>query len=106
MKPSRLPCLVLVAWAVLHPFAGWAGAEPLRIGMAEADITPPLGFLVAGYYSERRATGTRDPLKAKAFVFRTAKEQAALVVCDLTGIAADLSSEVRRLAAAKTGIPA
>jgi hypothetical protein len=31
--------------------------EVLRVGVAEADITPPQGFLVAGYYHERRATG-------------------------------------------------
>jgi hypothetical protein len=82
------------------------GAEPLRVGMAEADITPPLGFPMAGYYHERLATGTKDPLKAKAVVFRGPESQAALVVCDLTGIAVDLSTEVRRQAAEKTGIPA
>jgi neutral ceramidase len=80
-------------------------SEPLQVGVAEADITPPKGFLMAGYYHERRATGTIGPLKAKAMVFRAGKEQAALVVCDLTGIAVDLSSEVRRRASAKTGIP-
>jgi hypothetical protein len=83
-----------------------AGAEELlRVGAAEADITPPLGFLMAGYFHERKSTGTRDALKAKAIVFRGAKEQAALVVCDLTGIAADLSFAVRERASAKTGIP-
>ena len=47
-------------------------AEPadLCIGVAETDITPPGGFPMAGYYHERLATGTLDPLKAKAFVFR------------------------------------
>lgn len=78
----------------------------LHIGVAEADITPPKGFLMAGYYHERRATGTRDPLKARAIVFRGNEEQAAIVVCDLTGIAIDLSTEVRRRAAKLTGIPA
>jgi len=83
-----------------------AADEPLRIGVAEADITPPKDFPMAGYYHERRATGTHDPLKARAIVFRGATCQAALVVCDLTGIARDLAEEVRRLASAKTGIPA
>src|SRR4051812_17639921 len=82
-------------------------AEPaLRVGVAEADITPPKGFPMAGYYHERLATGTKDALRAKAIVFRSGKEQAALVVCDLTGIATDLSAEARKLASAKTGIPA
>ncbi len=61
---------------------------------------------MAGYYHERKATGTRDPLKAKAIVFCGDGQRAAFVACDLIGIAADLSAEVRRLAAAQTGIPA
>jgi hypothetical protein len=76
------------------------------VGVAETEITPPKGFPVAGYYYERLAAGTHDPLKAKALVFGDKTTQAALVVCDLTGISADLTVEVRRLAAAKTGIPA
>ncbi len=85
-----------------------ATAEPteLRIGVAETDITPPTGFPMAGYYHERLATGTADPLKAKAIVFHSAGERAALVTCDLIGISADLSAEVRRRAADQTGIPA
>src|SRR5262245_5511296 len=65
-----------------------AGTRPvlaggaLSVGVAEADITPPKGFPVCGYYHERLATGTRDPLKARAFVFRSDKVQAAVVSCD------------------------
>ena len=78
----------------------------LRVGLAEADITPPAGFPMAGYYHERLADGMIDPLQAKAIVFRDAGESAALVVCDLIGIATDLSREVRQRAEARTGIPA
>src|SRR5262249_40591375 len=63
------------------------------------------GVPLAGYYDERRATGTHDPLKARAIVFRQGRTQAALVVCDLIGIAKDLSEEVRRRVADATGIP-
>src|SRR4051794_20023464 len=107
MRPSRVLSLILFSAALVQASARQAGAaEPLRVGVAEADITPPKGFPMAGYYHERRATGTRDNLKARAIVFRGEKEQAALVVCDLIGIAHDLSAEVRRLVSAKTGIPA
>jgi len=78
----------------------------LRVGMAEVDITPPVGFPMAGYYHERLAEGTIDSLKAKAIVFREGDTAGALVVCDLIGIATDLSREVQRRAAEKTGIPA
>jgi neutral ceramidase len=78
----------------------------LRVGMAESDITPPVGFPMAGYYHERLAEGTIDSLKAKAIVFLEGDTAGALVVCDLIGIATDLSREVRRRASEKTGIPA
>ena len=107
VAPSRSICLILLAGAFLPavPQRATAADEALRVGVAEVDITPPLGYLMAGYYHERKATGTRDALKAKAIVFRGPKEQAALVVCDLTGIAVDLAFEVRKRASAKTGIP-
>ncbi len=81
-------------------------ASLLQVGVAEVDITPPDGFPMAGYYHERLAAGTIDPLKAKAIVFRGPNAQAALVVCDLIGIATDLSRAVRQRASEKTGIPA
>lgn len=77
----------------------------LLIGVAEVDITPPNGFPMAGYYHERLAEGTIDPLKAKAIVFRDGATSGAIVVCDLIGVATDLSREVRRRASARTGIP-
>jgi neutral ceramidase len=77
----------------------------LRIGLAEEDITPPVGFPMAGYYHERLAEGTVDPLKAKAIVFRDQHTSAALVVCDLISIATDLSRSIRKIASEKTGIP-
>ena len=79
--------------------------DALRVGLAAADITPPTGFPMAGYYHERLADGTTDPLQAKAIVFRDGDESAALVVCDLIGIATDLSREVRQRVTQQTGIP-
>lgn len=96
-----LGCLLHLAWG---PLAAHADG-PLQVGVAEVEITPPKGFPMAGYYHERLATGTKDPLKARAVVFRMGKEQAALVVCDLCGISVDLTTEVRRLASARTTIP-
>lgn len=78
----------------------------LQVGIAEADITPPVGFPMAGYYHERLSEGASDPLKAKAMVFRDAHGEAALVVCDLIGIATDLSQTIRKRASERTGIPA
>ncbi len=101
----RFRAVCLIGWllCVASPLAARAETQ---VGVAEADITPPTGFPMAGYYYERLAAGTHDPLKAKAIVFVGDKDQAAIVVCDLTGISADLTAEVRLRAAQKTGIPA
>lgn len=81
-------------------------AAELQAGVAVVDITPPKGYRMAGYFRERLNTGTHDPLQAKALVLRQGDEQAALVFCDLVGIARDVSEHARKLAAKKTGIPA
>ncbi len=81
-------------------------AEELQAGVAVVDITPPTGYRMAGYFNERFNTGTHDPLQAKALVLRQGDERAALVFCDLVGIAPDVSERARELAAKKTGIPA
>jgi neutral/alkaline ceramidase-like enzyme len=99
----RAVCLIGWVLCVASPLAARAETQ---VGVAEADITPPTGFPMAGYYYERLAAGTHDPLKAKAIVFVGDNDQAAIVVCDLTGISTDLTAEVRRRAAQKTGIPA
>ncbi|MBD3673157.1 MAG: neutral/alkaline non-lysosomal ceramidase N-terminal domain-containing protein [Planctomycetaceae bacterium] len=94
--------------SLTHPISAAEPETPteLQVGLAETDITPPVGFPMAGYYHERLAEGAIDPLKAKAIVFREGETAAALVVCDLIGIATDLSREVRKAASKKTGIPA
>ena len=80
-------------------------SDSLQVGIAVVDITPPVGFPMAGYYHERLAEGSIDPLKAKAIVFKDGQVEAALVVCDLIGIALDLSLAVRKRASEMTGIP-
>ncbi|MCA9133217.1 MAG: hypothetical protein KDA45_08680, partial [Planctomycetales bacterium] len=108
----QIVCHLSIFVAALLSLGGMvSGAESqapagLLVGVAETDITPPTGFPMAGYYHERLAEGTIDPLKAKAIVFRQGDTAGALVVCDLIGIATDLSREVRRLAAERTKIPA
>ncbi len=79
--------------------------QTFRAGVAEVDITPPVGFPMAGYYFERLAEGTIDPLHAKGIALRDADTSGILVICDLIGIATDLSREVRQQISAKTGVP-
>ena len=85
--------------------ASAAWSEELRVGVATADITPGSEYPMSGYYSERLSTGTKDPLQAKAMVFRQGDHAAAFVVCDLIAISSDLSHVVRQRVQQKTGIP-
>ena len=59
-------------------------AEQLLAGAAARDITPPPGLPMWGYSDrEGPATGTLDPLFAKAVVFRAGASSAAIVTLDL-----------------------
>ncbi len=108
---------VLGLFALLKPVGAADGAEgahapvsvssakaELKVGVSEAIITPPMGYPLAGYYHERLAKGTKDPLKAKVMYLAEGATEAVVVVCDLTGIASDLTSEVREKASRATGI--
>lgn len=77
----------------------------MEVGAAEMDITPPPGMRMAGYFDERFATGTHDPLKAKALILQQGDKQVAMVFCDLVGISLNVTTNARALASQKTGIP-
>ena len=83
-----------------------ARVTQLTAGLAVADITPPIGYRMSGYFSERLSTGTSNPLHAKAIVLRQGETSAAMVFCDIIGLSLDISSRARRWAAERTGIPA
>ena len=100
--------LILLVVATVAALSGRqaAPAGPLGAGLAEVDITPPVGYRMDGYFNERLATGVKDPLRAKAVVFAQADTKFALVVADVLGLPQSLSGEVRTRAATLTGIPA
>lgn len=56
--------------------------QKLKVGIGTADITPPLGAEMIGYYYPRRAKAVHDPLTAKAVIFDDGQTRAALIVCD------------------------
>ena len=51
------------------------------------------------------STGLHDPLKAKALVLVQGEVKAALVVCDLLSVPEPLSTQARKQAGERTGIP-
>jgi sugar phosphate isomerase/epimerase len=78
----------------------------LTAGLAVADITPPIGYRMSGYFRERLSEGTSNPLCAKAVVLRQGEASAAMVFCDIIGLSLEVTSRARRRAAERTGIPA
>lgn len=103
---------MLAAMSFALTMATWGASAqqtqeaPLQVGLAEIEITPPVGYRMDGYFTERLSTGVKDPLKAKALVFQQGDTKFALVVCDVINVPQSLTSEVRGLAATRTGIPA
>jgi neutral ceramidase len=97
---------LVTAMAASSAAAAQPAPIPLQAGLAEIEITPPIGYRMDGYFSERLSTGVKDPLEAKALVFQQGNTRTALVVCDVIGVPEALTAEVRAIAAARTGIPA
>ena len=58
----------------------------LKAGFARAEITPPLGVPIAGYFVPRRATGVLDPLEASCLALSDGASTALLLALDLLGI--------------------
>ena len=77
----------------------------LHFGAAAADITPPVGIAMGGYWGRRSgATHIRDRLMAKALVCGQDTARIALVTVDLVGLGADAVRAIRERVKRATGI--
>ena len=77
----------------------------LHFGAAAADITPPVGIAMGGYWGRRSgATHIRDRLMAKALVCGQGAARVALVAVDLVGLDAAVVRAIRERVACATGI--
>lgn len=76
-------------------------------GYADVDITPPPGEEMTGYgyFLNRRATGTLDPLMARALAVGDGEARAAIVQMDLLALSKDFVAEVRAEAQERFGLP-
>jgi hypothetical protein len=81
-----LPAVAVAALvAVAHPAAG----EGLRLGFAKRTITPEIGggpVYLAGFDSDRRATGVHDDLWARAVAASDGETRLVIVAVDLIGL--------------------
>lgn len=85
----------------------------LRAGTATINITPALGtdpatrIYLSGYVARiAHAGGVHDPLYARALALSDGTHHAILVICDLLGLEAGFSADIRREIATITGTPA
>src|SRR4029450_9894249 len=63
--------------------------------------------MMDGYGARREPSrGAHDPLFARVLVFELQRERCAIVSCDLLGMHASITSEVRRLAEKRLDLPA
>ena len=105
-EPRILFILALAAILAYAPFiAQIHAAEPLAIGLAKVDVTPPVGHRMSGYFYERFSAGTHDPLIARAIVLQQGDQQFAWVFCDLLGVPSHVTAPARDAASQATGIP-
>lgn len=95
--------------AAMGPAAGRVGAalsrSSLLIGHGQVDLQPPLGGSMAGYFNDRLASGTLDPIRAQAIYVECGTERGALVSLDLIFLSAPEVAACRAAVARATGIP-
>jgi hypothetical protein len=86
MNPDRREFLLTLAAGAAFPAVAQAAAW--RVGLATADITPPLGLWMGGYAARKEpARGIAQPLQAKAIALRDeGGRQAVIVTIDVLGL--------------------
>jgi hypothetical protein len=78
----------------------------MRVGAADAVITPSPGISLAGFGARRDpARGVHDDLHARAMVFEDHGHRVGLVVCDVCEVDAAFVAAVRQRVEARAGIP-
>ncbi len=70
------------------------GSEGLKIGWAQADITPPEPTLVAGQFHARVSEGVRDPIVATVLVLDRGDTHVVFAGCDLVAISDELRAAI------------
>ena len=81
-------------------------AEGIQAGVAEIDVTPPVGTNQGGFGSrDHGAVGIHDPLRAKALALSDGDTTVALVTCDILSLAYDFTDPLFERMTEVTGLP-
>ncbi len=68
----------------------------LKLGVAQAVVTPKLGCLLYGYSSLPHATGVHDDLHVTVFAFSQGDTKALLVSAEICALRTDIANELRQ----------
>jgi neutral ceramidase len=74
-----IPLCVLLFPALGQP----THAATIEAGIAQADITPPVGGMTTGYSAAKPTTGIHDPLSARVLILKANNTSVAIVSWDL-----------------------
>lgn len=77
----------------------------LQAGVAQVDITPPLGTLINGDFTTQYARHVHDPLYAKAMVLQAGGVSLLFLVIDICLMDKAFADDVRTRVATETAIP-
>ena len=103
LRYAVLPALIHVCWVFS---AASAAGGVLRAGSSLVDITPPrLPVSMVGSFTDRKATTVNDPLHARCLALDDGKTRLILMTVDCCLVSRELFDEVKKQAAAATGIP-
>ena len=79
--------------------------EKLKVGFARANINPPMGINVAGYYKVRLAEGVLDDLEINAIAVNHGETTVLLMSIDNCSLPTEFGHIVRKAISSSTGIP-
>lgn len=103
---SRLARLLMAAMAGCAVAADAASQPVFRAGAAAIDISPrSFPVEVNGGFLTKQADRSLGPLRARAIAFESGGEVAVIVVVDSCMLPRDVCDEIKRQAAAVTGLP-
>ena len=80
-------------------------SQGLKVGYAKANINPPMGIHITGYFKIRKAEGILDDIETVGVAFNHGEKTMLWLVVDNCGIGKDVFKRYRETLAEKVGLP-
>ena len=77
----------------------------LKVGFARANINPPLGIHMTGYFKIRKAEGFLDDVEVCVIAFNYGEKTMAMIAVDNCGVGKDVFARYRKNISEKVGLP-